>query len=167
MGDANPHYMFGVTIGANWKGFDFNAMFQGVGKQYIMRQGWMAYPFSAGYTNQNPSFIGKTWTEENPNAEYPRLTVYKDRAAWNYANNDFMLQNNRYVRLKSLVFGYTLPKEWTTKVKLQKVRVYFSGNDLWEATSIKDGFDPEMGEMAQNSGYPFSRTWSFGLNVTL
>ncbi len=167
MGDANPHYMFGVTIGANWKGFDFNAMFQGVGKQYIMRQGWMAYPFSAGYTNQNPSFIGKTWTEENPNAEYPRLTVYKDRAAWNYANNDFMLQNNRYVRLKSLVFGYTLPKEWTTKVKLQKVRVYFSGNDLWEATNIKDGFDPEMGEMAQNSGYPFSRTWSFGLNVTL
>lgn len=49
---------------------------------------------------------------------------------------------------------------------MEKVRVYFSGNDIWEATSIKDGFDPEMGEMAQNTGYPFARTWSFGVNVT-
>jgi len=77
-----------------------------------------------------------------------------------------MLQNNRYIRLKSLVIGYTLPRVWTLKAKMEKVRVYFSGNDLWEATSIKDGFDPEMGEMAQNTGYPFARTWSFGVNVT-
>lgn len=76
-----------------------------------------------------------------------------------------MLQNSRYIRLKSLVIGYTLPKLWTKKVKLEKVRVFFSGNDLWEATSIKDGFDPEMGEVSNNSGYPFSRTWSFGVNV--
>lgn len=48
-----------------------------------------------------------------------------------------------------------------------KVRVYFSGNDLWEATSIRDGFDPEMGAASNNSGYPFARTWSFGLNITL
>ncbi|WP_291556961.1 TonB-dependent receptor [Bacteroides sp.] len=167
MGDANVHYTFGITLGGDWKGIDFNALFQGVGKQLIMRQGWMAYPFSATYTNQNPSFLGKTWTEDNPNAEYPRLTVYSDRAAWNYLNNDFMLQNNRYIRLKSLVVGYTLPRQWTIKAKLEKVRLYFSGNDLWEATQIKDGFDPEMGEMSQNSGYPFSRTWSFGINVTL
>ena len=167
MGDANVPYTFGITLGGDWKGIDFNALFQGVGKQLIMRQGWMAYPFSATYTNQNPSFLGKTWTEDNPNAEYPRLTVYSDRAAWNYLNNDFMLQNNRYIRLKSLVVGYTLPRQWTIKAKLEKVRLYFSGNDLWEATQIKDGFDPEMGEMSQNSGYPFSRTWSFGINVTL
>lgn len=50
-------------------------------------------------------------------------------------------------------------------MKLQKLRVYFSGNDLWEATSIKDGYDPEMGEASQNSGYPFARTWSFGVQV--
>ena len=165
MGDGNAHYLFGITLGGSWKGFDFNALFQGVGKQLIMRQGWMAYPFAATYTNQNYKFMGKTWTEDNPNAEFPRLTVYGGRSAWNYVNNDFMLQNNRYVRLKSLVVGYTLPQVWTRKAKLEKVRVYFSGNDLWEATSIKDGFDPEMGEMSQNTGYPFSRTWSFGINV--
>ena len=165
MGDGNAHYLFGITLGGSWKGFDFNALFQGVGKQLIMRQGWMAYPFATIYTNQNSKFMGKTWTEDNPNAEFPRLTVYTDRSKWNYENNDFMLQNNRYIRLKSLVVGYTLPQVWTRKAKLEKVRVYFSGNDLWEATSIKDGFDPEMGEMSQNTGYPFSRTWSFGINV--
>lgn len=165
LGDADPHYVFGITAGGSWKGIDLNMLFQGVGKQYIMRSGWMAYPFYAQHTNQNPNFLGQTWTEENPNAKYPRLTTQTGRASWNYGNNDFMLQNSRYIRLKSLVIGYTFPKVWTKKVKLEKLRIFFSGNDLWEATTIKDGFDPEMGEGSNNSGYPFSRTWSFGVNV--
>ena len=165
MGDGDPHYVFGINLGGSWKGFDVSAMFQGVGKQYIMRTGWMSFPFATIYSNQNPTFLGKTWTTENPNAEYPRLTTQTVRAAWNYGNNDFMLQNSRYMRLKSLIVGYTLPQQWTRKVKLEKVRVYFSGNDLWEMTSIKDGFDPEMGEVSQISGYPFYRTWSFGVNI--
>lgn len=167
MGDANPHFVYGITVGGSWKGFDFNAMFQGVAKQYIMRNDWMAYPFRTLYTNQNPTFLGQTWTEDNPTAKYPRLTNDTNRAAWNYQLNDFMLQNSRYIRLKTLIVGYTLPQIWTRKVKLEKVRLYFSGNDLWEATSIRDGFDPEMGPASNTSGYPFARTWSFGLNVTL
>lgn len=166
VGDGDPHYVFGLSLGGSWKGIDFNALFQGVGKQYIMRSGWTAFPFSTIYSNQNPTFLGKTWTEENPNAEYPRLTTNTTRAAWNYGFNDFMLQNSRYIRLKSLVVGYTLPAQWTQKVKIEKLRFYFSGNDLWEKTSIRDGFDPEMGEVSQNSNYPFYRTWSFGVNVT-
>lgn len=168
MGDAMPHYTYGINLGGSWKGFDLNTFFQGHLKQNIMRTGYMAYPFRALYTNQNPSFLGHTWTEENPNAEFPRLTSNVDRAGWNYANNDFMLQNSRYIRLKSLVVGYSLPKSLVERAKLQKVRVYFSGNDLWEATAIKDGFDPETGENAtdgDNAGYPFARTWSFGINI--
>ncbi|SDD12238.1 SusC/RagA family TonB-linked outer membrane protein [Niabella drilacis] len=165
VGDGTPHYTFGANIGASYKGIDFNAFFQGQLKQNIMRNGYMAYPFAALYTNQNPKFLGNTWTEEHQDALYPRLTVNPTRAAWNYANNDFMLQNNRYIRLKALILGYTLPQPLTRKVKLDRVRLYFSGEDLWEATSIKDGFDPEMGEASINSGYPFARTWSFGLNI--
>lgn len=167
MGDANPHFTFGLTVGASWKGIDINAMFQGVGKQYVMRSGWMAYPFQTRTSNQNPLFLGKTWTESRTGAEYPRLTTNVKVTHWDYDNNDFMLQNSRYIRLKTLIIGYTLPQVWTRKVKLEKVRFYFSGNDLWEATSIKDGFDPEMGDVSNNNGYPFARTWSFGLNVTL
>ena len=94
------------------------------------------------------------------------MTSYYQRAKWNYQNNDFMLQNNRYLRLKSLIIGYSLPKSLIRKIGLQKLRVYFSGDDLWEATSIQDGYDPEMGEASNSSGYPFARTWSFGVNVT-
>ncbi|HTN19719.1 MAG TPA: TonB-dependent receptor [Pelobium sp.] len=164
-GDGTPHYNFGFNLGGSWKNFDLNAFFQGQLKQNIMRDGYMAYPFRALFTNQNPAFLGNTWTEANQNAIFPRLTVNTARAGWNYGNNDFMLQNNRYIRLKSLIVGYTLPKNITDRLNLSKVRVYFSGNDLWESTSIKDGFDPEMGEASINSGYPFARTWSFGLNV--
>ena len=165
-GDGTPHYIFGIKLGASWKGFDFNAFFQGQLKQNIMRSAWMSYPFQAIWTNQNPAFLGNTWTSEHTDAPFPRLTVDNQRSAWNYANNDFMLQNNRYIRLKSLIVGYTLPQNISRKVKLERVRVYFSGNDLWEMTSIKDGFDPEMGEASvDNNGYPFARTWSFGLNI--
>lgn len=165
VGDGDPHYVFGFNLGASWKGFDLNVFFQGAAKQLIMRDGYMSYPFRTQFTNQNTSYLGKTWTEDNPTARYPRLTTYSQRAAWNYQNNDFMLQNNRYLRLKSLVVGYSLPKSLIRKLCLQKVRVYFSGEDLWEATSIQDGFDPEMGEASNSSGYPFARTWSFGINV--
>jgi hypothetical protein len=157
--------LFGINLGGSWKGLDFNAFFQGQLKQSIMRNGYMSYPFATLFTNQNPSFLGKTWTTDNPDAIFPRLTVNPARAGWNYANNDFMLQNNRYIRLKALIVGYSLPKSLINKAKLEKVRVYFSGNDLWEMAHIKDGFDPEMGETSQNAGYPFARTWSFGVNV--
>jgi len=167
MGDANQHYTFGLNLGGSWKGFDLNAFFQGVGKQMIMRTGNLAYPFATIYTNQPTNYEGKTWTVSNTNAEFPRLTTNQDRAYWNYGNNDFMLQNSRYIRLKSLVIGYTIPQSISKKASLEKLRIYFSGNDLWEATSIKDGFDPEMGEVSQNVGYPFYRTWSMGLNVGL
>jgi TonB-linked SusC/RagA family outer membrane protein len=168
MGDGTPHYTYGINMGASWKGFDINTFFQGHLEQNIMRSGYMAYPFRALFTNQNPTFLGQTWTAENPDAMYPRLTVNPTRAAWNYANNDFMLQNSRYIRLKTLIVGYSLPEGLTKRLKLDKVRVYFSGNDLWEASTIKDGFDPESGENAtdgDNAGYPFGRTWSFGLNI--
>ena len=165
-GDGTPHYNFGIKLGASWKGFDCSALFQGQLKQNIMRSAWMSYPFQAIWTNQNPAFIGNTWTTDHTDALFPRLTVNPTRAKWNYANNDFMLQNNRYIRLKSLIVGYTLPKKLTSKAKIERVRVYFSGNDLWESTSIKDGFDPEMGEASvDNNGYPYARTWSFGINV--
>jgi len=164
-GDGTPHYTFGINLGGSWKGFDVTAFFQGQLEQLMMRSGYMAYPFGAIWTNQNPAFIGKTWTAENPNAPFPRLTVNNNRAKWNYANNDFMLQNNRYIRLKTLIVGYSLPASIMRKVKMERARVYFSGNDLWELANIKDGFDPEMGETSQNAGYPFARTWSFGVNI--
>lgn len=166
MGDAAPHYKFGLNLGASWKNFDISTFFQGVALQHIERTGTLEYPFWAVWTNSNIAFLGKTWTPQDPTAEFPRLTVNPTRAQWDYLHNDFMLQNNRYIRLKSLVIGYTLPKEWFAKLNITKVRVYFSGADLLTFSSIKDGFDPEQSITSQNDTYPFMKTWSFGVNVT-
>jgi hypothetical protein len=118
------------------------------------------------WSNQTASYIGKTWTESNTDAEFPRMTSNTTRARWNYLNNDFMLQNNRYIRLKSLIVGYSLRDIKVAKnTTVDKIRLYFSGSDLFELTSLKDGYDPEFGESSNNS-YPFNRTWSLGLNIS-
>lgn len=164
-GDAAPRLSFGIKAGLEWKGIDFNAFFQGIGKQKILRTGNMYAPWVVNYTRQNVSFMGKMWSEENPNAEYAIASRDQNFNKWNYQNKDVSVQNNKYIRLKSLVVGYTLPKAWTTKAGLNKVRVYFSGDDLWEWTKVKDGYDPEYGE-ASNNTFPFSRQLTFGLDLT-
>lgn len=164
-GDAAPRLSFGIKGGLEWKGIDFNMFFQGIGKQKILRTGNMYAPWVVNYTRQNVSFMGKMWSEENPNAEYAIASRDQNFNKWNYQNKDVSVQNNKYIRLKSLVVGYTLPKAWTTKAGLNKVRVYFSGDDLWEWTKVKDGYDPEYGE-ASNNTFPFSRQLTFGLDLT-
>lgn len=166
VGDTAPHYMLGLNLGASWKGFDFSTFLQGVGKQNILRGGNLNGPFRVLYTNQNPNFLGHTWTEENRSAEYPRMSLVSQRNAWNYNNTDLMVQNLRYVRMKTLIVGYTIPQRITKKASIDRLRVYFSGNDLFEFTSVKDGYDPEFGENS-NQTYPFARTWSFGIDLTL
>lgn len=165
-GDATPHYTFGINLGANFKNFDLSGFFQGVLKQNVVRTGYFAYPLMRSWTNQTPSYIGKTWTPDNTGAKYPRMTNYTNRSEWNWYNNDFMMQNSRYIRLKSLVLGYTLKNLKVSRFNVEKLRIYFSGNDLFEFTSIKDGYDPEYGESSKST-YPIMRTWSLGLNLTL
>lgn len=164
-GDTSPRMTFGIKAGLEWKGIDFSVFFQGVGKQKILRSGNLYAPWVTNYMMQNKNFAGKMWTPENPNAEYCIASRDQNFNKWNYENKDVSVQNNRYIRLKSLVLGYTLPKSWVRKATLENVRVYFSGDDLWEWTKVKDGYDPEYGENTNNS-FPFSRLLTFGVNVT-
>ncbi len=165
MGDNQAHYNYGLNLNFQYKNWDMTAFFQGVLSQNVVRSGKMSYPFRYKWANQTPAYIGKTWTEENTGAAYPRMTFNSNRASWNWANNDFMMQNNRYVRLKSLVLGYTFRDVNVRDVNVDKLRIYFSGNDLFEFTSLKDGYDPEYGE-SSSSSYPFARSWSMGVSVT-
>jgi len=164
-GDAAPHMTFGFKAGLEWKGIDVQAFFQGVGKQVVLRGGNLYAPWVTNYVLQNSTFMGKMWTEDNPNAIY--TVASRDQAfnSWNYQNKDVSVQNSTYIRLKSLVIGYTIPQVITRKLAMDKVRVYFSGDDLWEWSKIKDGYDPEYGE-ASNNTFPFSRLLSVGLDVT-
>ncbi|MBC8054931.1 MAG: TonB-dependent receptor [Sphingobacteriaceae bacterium] len=164
-GNASPHLSFGVNLGAQWKGFDLSAFFQGVGRQNLLRSGNTRAPFFRNFYNVNTSYVGKTWTTENINAEYPRMSFDNAKNNWNWQFNDVNVQKLSYIRMKSLILGYTIPQSITSKIKVGKIRAYFSGGDLFEFTTLKDGFDPEFQESA-DSTYPFLRTYSFGLDVT-
>ena len=164
-GDMAPRLTFGIKAGLEWKGIDVAAFFQGVGKQTILRSGYLAAPWTTNYVLQNRTFMGKMWTPENPDAEYTIASRDQNFNKWNYNEKDVQVQNNRYIRLKSLVIGYTIPKKWTAKAGISNLRVYFSGDDLWEWTKVKDGYDPEYGENSNNT-FPFSRLLTFGVDVT-
>ena len=108
------------------------------------------------------------WTEENPSqdAYFPRFKSYVAEGGAEAAlTQTRYLQNATYARLKNLTFGYTLPKQWTDKANIQRLRLFFSGDNLCEITGLYKHYklDPEClgGQM-----YPLQRSYSFGLNVT-
>jgi TonB-linked SusC/RagA family outer membrane protein len=164
-GDAAPHYTFGFKLGLEYKGFDFQAFLQGVGEQIVLRQGHFRAPFATNWTLQNSAFIGKTWTEDNPNTDYTVISRDGSFNAFNYDNKDISIQHSSYLRLKSLVIGYTVPNHLIAKKGLSQLRIYVSGDDLWEWTKIKDGYDPEYGEQSNNT-FPFCRLISAGINIS-
>jgi len=167
-GDANPHYNFGFNINASYKGFDFSAFFQGIGQQYVLRTGALAYPFSVSYQNINGYFQGKTWTATNPNAPYPVLSRTGSINSWDYGQfNDINVDNVSYMRCKNMMIGYTIPTKYVSKLKLEKVRIWLSGNDLFDISNVKDGFDPEYRtSTTQGNIDVYARTYSLGIDVT-
>src|SRR5690606_37589416 len=133
-GDAAPHYNFGFKLGFEYKGFDFQSFFQGVGQQIVFRGGHFRAPFATNWTLQNSSFISKTWTEDNTNTDYTVISRDNGFNSFNYDNKDISIQRSSYMRLKSLVIGYTIPNNMIAKAGLSQLRVYVSGDDLWEWT---------------------------------
>lgn len=168
-GDSQAHYVYGLNFQFKYKNWDLSSFFQGTLQQNILRTGYFSAPFQAEWQNQSATWLGRTWTAENPNSELPRLSTQRNVASWNYQNNDFMLQNNKYIRLKSLIIGYNFRDLKIKNTPIDNVRVYFSGNDLFEFSSVNDGYDPESpaGANNENATYPFMRTWALGLKISL
>lgn len=176
-GDIAPHYTFGINLGVTYKNFDFNCFFQGVGQQYNIRSGQMGCAFWSGWTNSNGYFLGRTWTSKDNswygnnqgNDVYPVMTRNGSRNNWNYKNyNDLNVVNSWYARCKSVSLGYTLPKNLISKAGLENLRVWVSGENLFDISNVKDGFDPEANyKMGTYGGVDvFSSTLSFGVDVT-
>lgn len=167
-GDANPHFQFGVNLGAGYKNFDFSMFIQGVGQQNVVREGSLSSPWNTGWTNQNATFIGNTWTENHTDARYPIMSRNGARNNWNYKwYNDINISNCWYARAKNIVLGYTLPKSWLNKVAIENLRLYVSADNLFEISNVKDGFDPESkAASGQGNVDVYARTLSFGIDVT-
>lgn len=163
LGSTTPRYTYGVTLGSSFKGFDFSVFLQGVGQRSMLINSYFTVPFVESW--RQPT-VGQTdyWTPNNLTARLPRLYL---GGGQNLPASSWWIQNASYIRLKNLQFGYTLPSRITKKVHMNALRVYFSGQDLWEKSGMWLNFyDPEE---PNNStlNYPFFRSFAFGLNITL
>jgi hypothetical protein len=115
------------------------------------------------YRDENSWSVKNGFEKPNTDAYLPRAT-YSDK---NEARQTKYLQNAAYIRLKNLQIGYTLPQILTRKWGIEKLRIYFSGENLWTGTSLAKQFDPETIGTYYGNGYPLSSTLSFGLSLTL
>jgi len=170
LGSDTPEISYSFNFGGNWKGIDVNIVFQGSANRFIYRgssTNWVV-PFRGLYMNSTTSSIGNTWSESNPNAYYAPYTTDTNIINYNYQASSLTAQDGRYIRLKDITIGYNLPQSLLSKIGvLQAARIYFTGSDLWESTKIKDGWDPETKRDASGvSRYPFTRNFTFGLNLT-
>ena len=158
-------------------GFDFSVFFQGVGQQYNVRNGQMGCAFWSGWTNTNGYFMDHTWYTgdskgyhaENTGALFPLISRNGSRNNWNYKNyNDINVINSWYARCKQIQLGYTLPKTLLRTTPFQNIRVWISGENLFDISNVKDGYDPEVqAKMGTFDGVDvFASSVSFGLDVT-
>lgn len=159
-----PGFEYGINLSANWKGFDFSLIGQGVADKKYYTSEWGVQPFLQG-SAPNKDYVKHMWTEDNPNgAKYPRLYWSNMGGGKNTRSNSYFLQDASFFRIKNLTVGYTLPRILTEKINIQKVRVYFSGDNLLTFTPFK-GLDPERDGDGRGALYPQNRIYSFGLNV--
>ena len=195
IGNSTPRFQYSFRLGAEWKGFDIDLFFQGVGKRDMWSPSAFVMPMTRGvdaiYAHQM-NYVTGEMIENNSidqSCDYPRLFAggagegksgvdIMGIGTYNFYPQDKYLINMAYLRLKNLTVGYTLPQHLTRKATIEKVRIYASFNNLCDLVNhtAQYGFDPEVSSGRGTGGYgngtygrtePLMRSYSFGLQVTL
>lgn len=183
IGNSTPRYNFGVNLGVSYKGFSLSAILQGTAKRDVWIGGMSLFPFGGSAKAYYPVFYNQTdywepmgscdgqytendreyWVAKNPDASLYRLYSNMQNHGSNQRASTKYLQNGAYMRLKNITLAYTFPKALISKVSLSALKVFVSAENLATISSLPKGYAPER----LSWGYPFYRTLSFGLNVTL
>lgn len=161
IGNSTPRYSYGITAGFDYKGFDFEMFWQGIGKRDYCLEGSQFWGFTDEWCTPLTSSLDY-WTEDNRDAYFPRLHHYGVNGG-NHQVSTRYLQNAAYLRLKNVVLGYTIPRSITEKVKISRLRVFVQGENLLTFTPLIDSYDPET---LNNMTYPINKKISVGLNLT-
>ena len=157
-----PGLNYGISLGLNFKGIDFNVLFSGLGRysKYYSGQGVVEWTKQGTYFD----WTRNGWTEERyKNGEkitYPAISTTKTVS---HTENDFFIQNRSFLRLKNIELGYTLPERFLSKVGVKALRVYVSGQNMfvWDNLRITH-VDPEQNN---SYGYPITKNVTLGLNI--
>lgn len=182
IGNSEPRYIYSFGIDLEWNNIFLSAFFQGVGKQdwYPSNEAsaiWGQY--NRPYAQMPKWHLNNYWTEDNPDAYLPRYAGYYAPfyKGTNNANTRYLMDVS-YIRLKNLQVGYTLPSKWTDAIRMKKVSIFFSGENLWtwspmykytrdiDVTANIYGTDSVLSSTGDGFNYPTLRSYSFGLNIT-
>lgn len=167
IGSPQPKINYGFSAGANYKGFDLNLFFVGVGGAKIYNADRMqgldaSYSFNL-YAEEN-----NRWHGEGTSNTIPRVSI--DNSNRNYRPSDLFVEKGDFLRLKNMTLGYTVPKSAISKLKMSQARVYITGQNIITFTKYS-GLNPELGYVngqlnVDYAQYPLARTWTIGATLS-
>ncbi|GET24073.1 TonB-dependent receptor [Prolixibacter sp. NT017] len=169
IGDANPKFIYGMTNNVSYKSLSLSVFLQGSQGNDMLNASRMEIEGMTGPQNQSTAVL-RRWRQPGDQTDIPK-------ASWGSYDNSRIssrfIEDGSYLRLKTVTLSYQLPKAWTDKVKMQNVKVYATGENLWTLTDYS-GFDPEVNAFGTSNTakgidygtYPQTRNIIFGLNIT-
>ena len=163
IGKGTPDWNFGLNFNADWQGFDFNMFLQGVAGADIFDATYRTDVTAGNY----PTYMLNRWTGEGTSNKYPILRA-GDNTNWQVS--DLYIVDGSYLRLKNISLGYTLPRNLTRQISIERLRFFVMAENLVTWTKYW-GFDPEISSGGKSLGidkgvYPQARIWTVGLNLT-
>lgn len=168
IGSPWPDFVYGITLGAAWKGFDFNLFIQGSQGNDVMNMTLLDFESGTGYMNARSDYLSRAWSGEGSTDRYHRISA---RQEGNLLVSDYFLEDGSYARIKNVQFGYDFCNRVIKKNKIiSQCRLYLSAQNLFTFTNYS-GLDPEIGSSNAtvngiDSGfYPQARVWTVGLNL--
>ena len=164
LGNGNiPEIIYGINGALNWKNLDFSFLFQGAARVQVYLQGGVIQP----YFNQGnlPQFwVNESWTEQNINAKYPRLTnSIHNNPTTDISGVQTYLYDASYLRLKNIEIGYTFPSKWLKSSAINGLRVYVNAQNLFTISDVPQ-IDPEN---TQQQGWTYPQMKAFNVGLTL
>ncbi|WP_434978083.1 SusC/RagA family TonB-linked outer membrane protein [Daejeonia sp. YH14] len=170
IGNPHPDFTFGFTNTFRYKNIDLSIFIQGsVGNDVMNLTRRNGTQNAMLYQNQLKE-AANYWTVDNPNTDIPRPVSSNSNP--NLLISDRFIEKGDYARIQNLTLGYTLPSEISSTLKLSRLRIYATAQNLLTITKYK-GYDPEVGSFNQdvlltgvdNGRYPSPRTFTFGVNL--
>ena len=170
-----PQLTFGLNLNFNWNGIDFNAQFTGGALFDVSLTGtyYNGYDDNTIWTQtfkeggNSPLFlVENAYSEFNREGTFPRLTLSTtSHGGDNGLSSTFWIRDGKYVRLKTAQLGYTLPKKWMNAVRIEALRFFVEGQNLFTIDGLPEGIDPESPGV-NNGYYPQQRLLMGGLTLT-
>lgn len=170
-----PELTYGLNIGLNWNGIDFNAQFTGGSLFDVSLTGnyYNGYDDNTIWTQtfkegaNSPLFlVENAYSIDNPTGTFPRITLgATGHGGDNGLSSTFWLRDGTYVRLKSAQLGYTFPRKWMDKIRVQSLRIFVEGQNIFTIDGLPEGIDPESPGV-NNGYYPQQRLLMGGLQIT-